>query len=81
MDSGLINKIEKARRYAEDPGRVTLIQFTALFHGDHHDHTLTYDHGAWRCDCVFFAGHDTCSHTMAASAQLNDLIPAEFATG
>ena len=78
MNSGIIGKIEKAKRYAQDPGRITLLKFTVLFHGDHADHTLTYDGGEWRCECSFFAAHNTCSHTMAVDAQLGGMIPAEF---
>lgn len=78
MNSGIIGKIEKAKRYAQDPGRISLLQFTVLFHGDHSDHTLTYDGGTWRCECSFFATHNTCSHTMAVDAQLGGMLPAEF---
>ena len=78
MNSGLIGKIEKAKRYAQDPGRVSLLKFTVLFRGDHSDHTLTYDSGTWHCECAFFSSHRTCSHTMAVDHQLGGMIPAEF---
>ncbi|MCY4625243.1 MAG: hypothetical protein OXC99_09635 [Chloroflexi bacterium] len=78
MNSGLIGKIEKAKRYAQDPGRLTLLKFTVHFHGDHSDHTVTYEGGSWHCECSFFSTHNTCSHTMAIDAQLGGMIPAEF---
>mgnify|MGYP001374949731 CR=1 FL=1 len=74
MDSGLIGKIEKAKWYAQDPARVILLKFTVLFHGDHSDHVLTYDNGFWDCDCVFYATHRTCSHTMAIDSQLGAML-------
>ena len=33
MDSGLIGKIEKAKRYAEERDRITFTKFTATFKG------------------------------------------------
>lgn len=75
MDSGLIGKIEKAKWYAQDPSRVTLLKFTALFHGDHSDHVLTFDNGLWHCECAFYASHLICSHTMAVEKQLGEMLP------
>ncbi len=75
MYSGLIGKIEKAKWYAQDPSRVTLLKFTILFHGDHSDHVLTFDNGLWHCECAFYASHLTCSHTMAVETQLGEMLP------
>ncbi|MBI2936001.1 MAG: SWIM zinc finger family protein [Chloroflexi bacterium] len=76
MRSSLIGKIEKARRYAQEPERVSLLQFTALFHGEHADYTVSCNQGSWSCSCPFFRGHERCSHTMALQEMLGELIPA-----
>ena len=79
MYSGLISKIEKARLYAQEPYRVTLLQFTANFHGDHSDYTVTFDLENWTCSCSFYARHNLCSHTMALQQLLGGMVPVEGA--
>ncbi len=75
MQSSLISKIEKARRYAQDPGRVRFSQFQATFQGEHDTYTVTYNDGQWHCTCHFFSGWETCSHTMAMQRMLRDQLP------
>ena len=75
MYSGLINKIEKAKWYAEEPDRVTLRSFALTFRGENGEHDVTFDHGRWTCTCSFFAGHERCSHTMAVQNLLGTMIP------
>jgi hypothetical protein len=65
MQSSLIGKIEKAKRYAEEPDRVTLSEFAADFRGDHNNYTVNYKGKEWHCTCPFFSQRGTCSHTMA----------------
>ena len=65
MQSSLINKIEKARRYAEERDRITVHDLSCEVRGDNGTHTASLHDGAWRCDCHFFRDNDTCSHTMA----------------
>jgi hypothetical protein len=65
MDSGMVSKIEKARRYAEEQDRVRFSHFEVIFRGDHNTYTVRYDKGAWKCGCRFFAQRGLCSHTMA----------------
>jgi hypothetical protein len=74
MDYGLIGKIEKAKRYAEERDRITLESFTATFEGDNNDHTVTYDQGQWHCDCDFFQSRGRCSHSMALEMILEGLV-------
>lgn len=76
MQSSLISKIEKARRYAQDPGRVHFVQFKATFHGEHDLYTVTYEEGEWHCTCHFFSGWSTCSHTMAMQRMMGDQLPS-----
>ncbi len=77
MDSSLVRKIEKAKDYAEQPDRVAITQYRAEFRGNNSDHTITYEAGKWDCDCSYFAGHGTCSHTMAMQMMLNGMVPKE----
>jgi len=74
MDYGLIGKIEKAKRYAEERDRITFEKFTATFEGENNDHTVTYDQGQWQCDCDFFKSRGRCSHTMALEMILEGMV-------
>jgi hypothetical protein len=77
LQSSLIGKIEKARRYAEERDR--RIRFEALavrFRGENDDHEVRLDGDRWSCSCDFFEGYGTCCHTMALERVLDGMIPA-----
>ena len=74
MDYGMIGKIEKAKRYAEDPTRFRFNKFELTFRGDNNDHHVTYDNGVFTCDCEFFLTHKRCGHSMAIEILLKDMI-------
>ena len=74
MDYGMIGKIEKAKRYAEEPERFQFSHFSVQFNGDHDHHEVSYDNGKWACDCEFFIGREVCSHTMALENLLENMI-------
>jgi hypothetical protein len=74
MDSGMVSKIEKARRYAEEKDRVRFSEFEVAFRGDHNTYTVRYDKGAWECGCRFFAQRGLCSHTMAMERILAGML-------
>lgn len=76
MDSGMIGKREKAKRYAEERERFRFNKFDLTFHGDNNNHHVLFDDGAFQCDCEFFITHQRCSHTMALDILLKDMIPA-----
>jgi hypothetical protein len=76
MDSGMIGKIEKAKRYAEERNRFRFNKFELTFHGDNNNHHVTFNEGAFQCDCEFFITHQRCGHTMALEILLKDMIPA-----
>lgn len=80
MYSGLIGKVQKARRYAIERERVSFSSFAASFRGEHGDHQVFYDQGSWRCSCDFFAGRQTCSHTMALERMLDGMVYEVIAT-
>jgi hypothetical protein len=80
MDYGMIGKIEKARRYAEERTRFRFNQFHVTFHGDNNDHQVSFENGVFHCDCEFFILRQRCSHTMALEQLLHDMLPqAEMA--
>jgi len=74
MDSGLIGKLEKAKRYAEDRRRFLFTQFEVDFKGDNGDHHVSYSGGVFKCDCEFFLTHRRCGHSMALEILLKDMI-------
>ncbi len=74
MDSGMVSKIEKSIRYAEEKDRVRFRQFEVLFRGDHNSYTVHYDHGRWQCECHFFSQRRVCSHTMALERIMNGML-------
>jgi len=81
MDSAMIGKIEKAKRYAEEPDRVTIQQLRVEFKGDHDSHQVSFEDGVWTCDCRFFAQRGVCTHTMTIervfSGRLAGVAPIE----
>ena len=76
MDSGMIGKIEKAKRYAEEHDRFRFDSFDLTFHGENNNHKVKFDNGKFQCDCEFFITHQRCGHTMALEIILKDMIPA-----
>jgi hypothetical protein len=66
MDSAMINKIQKAKRYAaEERNRVHVHTLSVTFDGTNNPHTVALKDGAWQCDCDFFHARGACAHTMA----------------
>jgi hypothetical protein len=74
MDSGMVSKIEKARRYAEERDRAHFDKFEVTFRGDHSTYTVAYDNGNWQCGCRFFSQRGVCSHTMALERVLVGML-------
>ena len=81
MNSSMISKIAKARRYAEEPERIQFTRFEATFRGENDVHTTNYDNGEWHCTCRFFHDWGDCSHTMAMQRVLGVTIPAAHRHG
>ncbi len=74
MDSGMIGKIQKAKRYAEERERIRLTELAVTFDGTNNPHTVKYEEGNWSCDCDFFQTRGRCSHTMALEMILEGMI-------
>jgi hypothetical protein len=75
VDSGMMSKIEKAKRYAEQLDRVSFEEFKVTVSGDHSSHIVSFSNGRWSCDCGFFARRGVCSHTMALERILGEMLP------
>ncbi len=80
MDSGIISKIKKAKRYAEERDRIHFEQLKVTFNGDNNPHTVTFDKGVWHCDCDFFQTRGQCCHTMALEIILEGMIAVPVAS-
>jgi hypothetical protein len=81
MDSSLIGKVEKAKRYAQQrEDRVRFSTFVVRFRGDHRAHELTFRDGSWRCTCDYFETYGTCSHRMAMERILDGMLPVPATT-
>jgi len=75
MDSGMIGKIEKAKRYAEERDRINVEALTVTFDGANNPHTVHFKNGAWQCDCSYFQTRGWCSHTRALEIILEGMLP------
>jgi len=80
MQSSLIGKIEKAKRYAQEKERVTFSELSVKFHGENDDYITSYKDGKWHCSCHFFSSWRLCSHTMALEKILGTMLPQEALT-
>lgn len=74
MDSSLVRKMEKAKDYSVQNGRVTLTRCQAKFRGDNADHEVTYDSGNWSCTCYYFITRGVCVHIMAMRMMLSNMV-------
>ena len=76
MNSSLIGKIEKARRYAQERNRIHFSAFSVDFKGENGDHRVEFANEKWHCTCDFFDGYGACAHTMALERVLENMLPA-----
>ena len=75
MDSGMIGKIEKAIRYAQEPERFHFEQFTISVQETHNTHTVSLNDGKLTCTCEFYGTHGMCSHTIALEKLFGKMVP------
>ena len=76
-DSGMINKIQTAKMYADEPERIHFKDLRVEFDGKNSPHTVEFHEGHWKCDCGYFQHHETCSHVMALDRVLGVMAPHE----
>ena len=75
MQSSLIGKVEKAKRYAQETERVTFFELAVEFRGENDNYITEYKDEKWHCSCHFFASWGCCSHTMALQKILSNMLP------
>jgi hypothetical protein len=75
MDYGMIGKIDKAKRYAEQRDRIRIESLIVTFDGTNNPHSVQFRDGFWKCDCDFFQTRGRCSHTLALEIILEGMIP------
>ena len=80
MQSSLIGKIEKARRYATEKDRIKFTSLSVQFRGENDTHTTSLMEGKWHCSCNFFGSWGVCCHTMALEKVLGTMLPDEALT-
>lgn len=80
MQSSLIGKIEKAKRYAQETERITLSEFSVKFRGENDSYDTGYKDDKWHCTCPFFSTWGLCSHTMALGKIMGQMLPEEART-
>jgi len=80
MQSSIIGKVEKAHRYSQEPDRIALNDFSAVFRGNNRNHNVSYSKNRWSCSCSFFQARSFCAHTMALEKMLGNMLPAEGRT-
>jgi hypothetical protein len=80
VQSALIGKIEKARRYAQQPERARLHSLDLAFHGEHDEYHLSLQGDDWRCSCHSFETFGLCAHIMAVQRLFEPMLTAEART-
>jgi len=80
MDSGMISKIEKGKRYAEESSqRIHFQTFQVVVDGDNSSHAVEFKDGKMNCGCDFFSSRGRCSHTIALEYALEGMLPPDAA--
>ncbi|MDO8473160.1 MAG: hypothetical protein Q7T05_05005 [Dehalococcoidia bacterium] len=74
MQSSLIGKVEKARRYAQEKSRASFSSFAATFEGEHDRYIIQYNQGKWTCSCNSYSRLGLCSHVMAMQRMLDGMV-------
>jgi len=73
--SSIIGKLEKARRYANEPHRFALTALAATFHGSNNEHPITLSDDRWGCACHAFEEREGCAHVIAVQRLLETMLP------
>ena len=80
MNSGLIGKIDKAKKYANERERMHVSELHVDFRGENENHAVDLEGDSWKCSCDFFEGWGACAHTMALERVLHGMIPTAAIT-
>ncbi|MBT3337008.1 MAG: hypothetical protein HN855_17035 [Anaerolineae bacterium] len=75
MDSGMIGKIQKAKRYAQERERFHLESLEISVEGTNNTHRVSLADGELTCTCDFYNSREYCSHTMAIEEIMKGMEP------
>ncbi len=84
MDYGMINQLEKARRYAEEPNRIKFNSFVVNFQGDNSAYVITFEDSEYHCTCPGFDKYSICPHVMTLEKLFKPMLhlpPMPYAAG
>ncbi len=84
MDASMINKIQKAKEYADQPERATFNSLTVEFRGDNSVYIVQLGNDGWSCTCPGFQKYAICPHIMALEKLFKPIIkrePVPYAPG
>lgn len=84
MDASMINKIQRAKEYAQEPERVTLHTLALEFHGDNNTYIIALGPDGWSCTCPGYQKFGICPHLMAVEKMFKPMLkrdPLPYAPG
>jgi hypothetical protein len=84
MDYGMIGKIEKAKRYAQERDRITFNSLSVHFKGDNATYALSLGPDGWDCACPGFHKYGICPHIMCLERLFMKMLkrdPLPYAPG
>ncbi|MDQ2806904.1 MAG: hypothetical protein M3Z04_08335 [Chloroflexota bacterium] len=81
MNSSMISKIEKSKRYEREPERIKFQALAVTFNGENDVHQVSLNDGTWHCNCGYFPHSGICSHVMALQGLLDPMLTAEARLG
>ena len=64
MNSSFISMVDKAKRYAGEPQRISFTGLDVRFEGNNGTHTVSLRGDEWTCACEHFQVHKLCTHVM-----------------
>ena len=76
MDSGLIGKLDKAKRYAQEPHRFHFEALTVKIDGENNSHFFRFADNKWDCDCDYFRSRGVFTHSLTLTNYiLKGMVP------
>lgn len=78
MYSSLISMVEKAKRYADEPERISFRELEVDFRGNNATHKVRLRGDAWQCECDHFKVHALCAHVMTLQRLFAPHIPEQL---
>jgi hypothetical protein len=79
MQSAIHGMIDKAHKYAEEPGRLQVSGLEATVRGNSGDHTVKLADGRLSCNCDHYQIEGLCAHVLTVERLLKDHLPANAA--